>query len=37
VRAGIQRYADIGVTDFQAAIAGTPEDSARTLELLKTL
>jgi F420-dependent oxidoreductase-like protein len=37
VRAGIQRYADIGVTDFQAAIAGTPEDSARTLELVKSL
>jgi 5,10-methylenetetrahydromethanopterin reductase len=37
VRAGIQRYADIGVTDFQAAITGTPEDSKRTLELVKSL
>lgn len=37
VLAGIQRYADIGVTDFQAAIAGTPEQNARTLDLVKTL
>jgi 5,10-methylenetetrahydromethanopterin reductase len=37
VRAGIQRYADVGVTDFQAAITGTPEDAKRTLELIKSL
>jgi F420-dependent oxidoreductase-like protein len=37
VRAGIQRYADIGVTDFQAAIVGNPQESAETRELLKSL
>ena len=37
VRAGIQRYADAGVTDFNAAIGGTPEESARTRDLLKSL
>lgn len=37
VRAGIARYADVGVTDFQAAIVGTPEESARTRDLVKTL
>ncbi len=37
VLAGIQRYADVGVTDFQAAIVGTSEAGARTLELVKTL
>jgi alkanesulfonate monooxygenase SsuD/methylene tetrahydromethanopterin reductase-like flavin-dependent oxidoreductase (luciferase family) len=37
VRAGIQRYADVGVTDFQAAIVGNPQESAETRELLKSL
>jgi F420-dependent oxidoreductase-like protein len=37
VRAGIQRYADAGVTDFQAAIVGNPQESAETRELLKSL
>ena len=39
VRAGIQRYADIGVTDFHAAVGGTitGQSDARTLDVLKTL
>ena len=37
VLAVIQRYADAGVTDFNGAIVGTPDESARTRELLKTL
>jgi F420-dependent oxidoreductase-like protein len=37
VRAGIQRYADAGVTDFNAALFGTREEMAETRALLKSL
>ena len=38
VRAGIQRYADAGVTDFHAAVGGsiTGQADTRTLDVLKT-
>jgi 5,10-methylenetetrahydromethanopterin reductase len=38
VRAGIQRYADAGVTDFHAAVGGsiTGQPDTRTLDVLKT-
>jgi len=38
VRAGIQRYADAGVTDFHAAVGGaiTGQGDQRTLDVLKS-
>jgi F420-dependent oxidoreductase-like protein len=37
VSAGIQRYADAGATDFNAALFGTREEMAETRALLKSL
>ena len=37
VRAGIQRYADAGTTDFNAALFGTPDEMRATTDLLKSL
>ena len=37
VRAGIQRYADAGVTDFQANVTARGAEAAATRELLKSL
>jgi hypothetical protein len=34
VRRGLERYRDVGVTDFIACPFGSPEDRARTLSAL---
>jgi hypothetical protein len=37
VRAGIQRYADAGTTDFNLALFGTPDQMKATTEVVQSL